>query len=75
MRCEGYRKYGSFMTLGPRVWRQCENEAIALLEIEQDGKVETLPGCDVCWQEAIDRGIKILSVRPIAKAEDGDGGA
>jgi hypothetical protein len=36
-----------------------------MLTIEQDGKVESLPGCVICWQEAIDTGIKIIAVVPI----------
>jgi hypothetical protein len=40
-----------------------------MLEIEQDGKQETLPGCNICWKEAIDRGIKILSASPVVEPE------
>ena len=69
MRCEGWRKYGNFLTFGPVAWKQCENEATVMLEIEQDGKQETLPGCNICWKEAIDRGIKILSASPVVEPE------
>jgi hypothetical protein len=69
MRCQGYRKYGSFMTFGPRSWEQCENEAIAMLEVKQEGAVESLPGCAICWQDAIDTHIEILNVHPILEGQ------
>ena len=69
MRCEGWRRYGGAFSLGPVVWRQCQNEAVVMLDIEQDGERQQLPGCAVCWQEAIDTGIKILGVRPIESHE------
>ena len=67
MRCEGYIKPGSFMTLGPRYWRQCEAEAIVTIEFEQgDEGTATLPGCAECWQRCKEsKDIKILSVAPI----------
>lgn len=65
MKCEGYRKYGGVFSLGPITWKQCENDAVVMVEVEQDGKCEILPSCMVCWQEAIDTGMTILSVRPI----------
>ena len=75
MRCEGWRKYGGMMTLGPVVWRQCENDATVMLEVEQEGVRQTLPGCAVCWQEAIDSGITILNVYPInSEGKKGKGG-
>lgn len=70
MRCEGWRRNGGAFTLGPVTWSQCENEAIVELTVEQEGKAETLPGCAVCWQEAIDSGIKIIKVVPIMGAEE-----
>ena len=67
MRCEGYVKPGSFMTLGPRKWKQCLNDAIVTIEFEQDDEgMATLPGCAMCWQRCKDsENIKILSVAPI----------
>jgi hypothetical protein len=71
MRCEGWRRYGGAFTLGPVTWKQCKNEAIVILEVVQDGKIESLPGCATCWQEAIDNGIQINSSRPTKRASDG----
>ncbi|MBA7646722.1 hypothetical protein ES703_54488 [subsurface metagenome] len=64
MRCEGWTLPGSFMTLGPRTWCQCENEAVVMLEVEQE-KIEKQPACMDCWKKGIKRGIKILSVEPL----------
>jgi hypothetical protein len=65
MRCEGYRKYGNFMTLGPREWKQCENESIVMIRFECDGKEQTLPACAECWKDCIDTKLHILEVTPI----------
>jgi hypothetical protein len=64
MRCEGWRRYGGCFTIGPVKWEQCKNEAIVMLEVEQE-KVETLPACLDCWNESLKKGIKIISVTPI----------
>lgn len=72
MRCEGWRRHGGMFTLGPVTWSQCKNEAVVVIDLEQDGKREKLPGCMECWREAIDSGIKILSVEPITVANDKD---
>jgi hypothetical protein len=69
MRCEGWRRNGGVFTFGPVKWSQCKNDATVMIDLEQDGEQQTLPGCLECWQEAIDKGIKILSVRPIAAAD------
>lgn len=72
MRCEGWRRYGGVFTLGPVTWKQCDNEATVILEVVQDGKTELLPGCAICWQEAIDAGIQINSTRPALTCEHKD---
>jgi hypothetical protein len=42
-----------------------------MLEIKQE-KVERLPACKICWEEAIKRKMTILSVSPIhAKVKEG----
>lgn len=64
MRCEGWRRHGGMMTLGKPVWEQCQNEAVVLLEVEQE-KIEKMPSCMECWKEAIDKKIKILSSSPL----------
>ncbi len=64
MRCEGWTLPGSFMTLGPRTWRQCENEAIVILEVKQE-KIEKQPACMDCWKRGVKKGIEILSVEPV----------
>ncbi len=64
MRCEGWTLPGSFMTLGPRTWRQCENEAIVILEVKQE-KIEKQPACMDCWKRGIKEGIEVLSVEPV----------
>ena len=64
MRCEGWTLPGSFMTLSPRTWRQCENEAIVILEVKQE-KIEKQPACMGCWKKGIKKGIEVLSVEPV----------
>ena len=64
MRCEGWRRYGGAFTLGPPEWRQCENEAVVMLTVEQEA-VSKLPACGECWKEGIEKGITILKVEPI----------
>lgn len=63
-RCEGYRKKGGFMTLGPVEWIQCEKEAVVLLTVVQE-ETQTFPACDECWKESIETGIEITKVEPI----------
>lgn len=64
MRCEGWTRKGGAFTLGPVTWSQCENEAIVMLEAEQE-KIEKQPACMDCWKKGKEEGIKILSVEPI----------
>ena len=64
MRCEGWRRYGGAFTLGPVKWEQCKNEAVVILTVKQE-EIEDLPACLDCWNEAIDRRIKIISSKPI----------
>jgi hypothetical protein len=64
VRCEGWRRYGGAFTLGPVRWEQCSNEAIVMLTVKQE-KVENLPACKACWQEAIDKKIEIVKAEPI----------
>jgi len=66
MRCEGWRRHGGIFTLGPVEWEQCSSEAVMLLTVVQAGKItEDLPSCEACRQECQDRGIDILSTKPI----------
>ena len=68
-RCEGYRRTGGMMTLGPVVWRQCPNDAIVMLKIKQVGeKATSMPACMDCWNESKEPRwkIKILSAEPIS---------
>ena len=69
MRCEGWRRSGGAFTLGLPQWVQCENDATVMLTIEQEKVTETLPACKKCWQEAIDKKIKILGVVPIIDSQ------
>ena len=64
MRCEGWRRTGGAFTLGKPVWSQCENDAIVMLEVEQE-KTEKMPSCLECWNEAKEKGIKVLSAEPL----------
>lgn len=64
MRCEGWTRKGGVFTLGSISWSQCENEAIVMLEVEQE-KVEKQPACMTCWKKGIKEGIKILSIEPL----------
>lgn len=69
-RCQGFRRHGGALTFGPPVWEQCENEGVVMLTVLQDGEKETLPACNECWQECIDRGVKIEKVAPIVKSKE-----
>jgi hypothetical protein len=64
MRCEGWRRRGGAFTFGPVKWEQCNNDAVVMLEVEQ-GQVEKQPACLACWNEAVERRIKIISSVPI----------
>ena len=64
-RCEGWRRRGGAFTLGPVVWKQCESDAIVLLEVTQDNKTEKQPSCKSCWLEAIENNITIESAVPL----------
>jgi hypothetical protein len=64
MRCEGWRRHGGAFTLGPVKWVQCDNEASVMLKVKQE-KMEYLPSCIECWNEAKERGIQILSADPL----------
>ncbi len=68
MRCEGRRKPGIFNMGAAPVWTQCNNEAIVLITVKQE-EIGEWPTCEKCWQEAIDRGMKIIKVEPILKEE------
>jgi len=68
--CEGWRRYGGAFTLGPVRWEQCKSDATVMLKLEQDGKEQTLPACHVCWDEAIDKGIRIIEAKPIQQQTD-----
>jgi len=52
MQCEGWRRYGGVFSFGSPRWEQCKNDAIVILEVEQE-KIEKLPSCLDCWKEAI----------------------
>lgn len=65
MRCEGYRKYGNFMTLGPRQWVQCENDGIVMIKFLDGNEETTLPACAECWDDCIKGKLNILEVTPI----------
>lgn len=69
MRCEGWTRKGGVFTLGPVTWSQCENEAVVMLEVEQE-KIEKQPACIDCWKKGIKEGIKILSVEPLIKNKE-----
>lgn len=75
-RCEGYRRRGGAFTFGPVTWKQCEEEAVVNITVEQteDGRVfkKTYPACMTCWNEAIeDRNINVLKATPIMEEENG----
>jgi hypothetical protein len=55
-RCEGYKKPGSFMTLGPRYWQQCENPATMLVRFKEEYVKGIVANkkvwcCDECYSE------------------------
>lgn len=69
LRCDAWRRKGGAFTLGPPVWRQCENAAIVLLTIQQEDKLVDSPACVVCWEEGRQAGLKYLDVKPVTPAE------
>ena len=73
MQCEGWRRYGGIMTFGPPRWEQCKNEATINMTVEQEGKVSTLPACNICWNEAIERDMKIIKTEPIINNKTKEG--
>jgi len=64
MQCEGWRRKGGAFTFGPVEWEQCKNEATVMLEVKQE-TIKKLPGCETCWKECIEKGLKIISVVPL----------
>lgn len=64
VRCEGWRRHGGAVTLGPARWEQCKTAADVTLTVEQE-KTERMPACIACWSEAKNRGIKILASEPL----------
>lgn len=68
MRCEGWRRHGGVFTLGPVRWTQCEKDAVVILRVKQE-KISKQPACLGCWNEGVERGIKILSAKPIEKGK------
>jgi len=67
MRCEGWRRKGGAFSFGPVKWSQCENDAIVVLKVKQDDKVADFPACIECWNEANERGIRVLEAKPIVE--------
>lgn len=65
IQCEGWTRKGGAFTLGPVQWSQCENNAIVNLEVTQDGKTDTQPSCQECWNTAIEMQIPIASAIPL----------
>ena len=65
--CEGYRRYGGAFSLGPVTWEQCKKVATVLLTISEGSKEQTLPSCQVCWDECLQNNIKVIRVKPIIK--------
>ena len=65
-RCEGFRRHGGAFTLGPVRWEQCNQGAIVMLTVKQDGKETTKPACLQCWNEAqMHDTIEVMSAKPI----------
>lgn len=54
--------------MGMPEWEQCSEEAVVTLEVEQHMRIQNLPACLTCWNEANDSGIKILKATPISPA-------
>ena len=52
IRCEGWTKIGAFQMGGYAGWRQCENDAVVVLKVKQDGgKITDQPSCNGCWKK------------------------
>lgn len=70
IRCEGWRRYGGAFSFGPVTWRQCENEAVVLLTVMQDGKrQDAVPACETCLQECLDRHMTVLGIETIERVQ------
>lgn len=70
LRCDGWRRTGNAFSFGPMIWTQCENDAVVLLTVEQEGGiVEDSPACAACWEEGRKLGLKQLDARPIMPKE------
>lgn len=70
MRCEGWTRHGGIFSFGPVTWTQCENEAVVMLTVIQDGKEEKQPACIECWNKGIETGIEIINVVPLVEKKD-----
>jgi len=67
IRCEGWRRHGGAFSFGPPKWEQCENDATVTIELKHEGKIFTVPGCNICWQECIDnKTMDVISIKPLA---------
>jgi len=69
VKCLGMRRYGGAFDFGRPRWVQCEEDAIAILKCVQDGEIGEFPACAVCWNEALERGIKIIKATIILAKE------
>jgi len=50
-RCQAEVLPGSFMTLGPRVWKRCHNQPTVIVEESspgEDGKIGSMSLCEDC---------------------------
>ncbi len=67
IRCDGWRRRGGAFTFGPVKWEQCENDAVVILKIRQQGEVKESPCCMECWNESIENAdkIEIIEAKPI----------
>lgn len=65
-RCEGWRRAGGVMSLGPPTWHQCKSRGVALLTVKNDQGTQTLPACQVCWDACLKaKDHKVLKATPI----------
>jgi len=73
VRCEGFRRAGGAFSFGPVKWEQCENVAVAMIEILQnDDQPAIFPACGACWHEALNNeNITVLDALPVTKDKDG----
>ena len=72
IQCNGWSRGGIFTLGSPAKWVQCDNDAIVIMTVVQDGNITKEPACIKCWNTAISHHIEIVNVVPIIKETKSD---